>query len=418
MSEDARLSKVSILIRQKKYAEAERMLRNLLAEDPNDIYTLTLLAETHLQQDQFEAARQVIDNAIGLSPASPHLYYVKTRLALMQDRYGEAELAVQQAIALNPYDADYFAMAANIRLLRKQFAEGLELADRALEIDPENVMALNTRSRALLKLGRADESAVTIEGALREDPNNAHTHANYGWNLLEKGDHKKALEHFREALKNDPNLDYAQAGMVQALKAANPIYRLFLRYSFWMGNLTAKYQWGVIIGFYIALRVLRVIADNNPSIQPLLTPLIVLLVLVAFSTWIITPMSNLFLRFNRYGQFLLDRNEKISSNFVGGSFLLFAVGVVLYLLLNGDGFLAMAVYGFGMMLPFGMMFTPSKRRNLFLGYAIGMAVVGGAAVALTFTTGNLMNAMSIIFLVGFMAFQWLANFFMIREDNR
>ena len=124
--------------------------------------------------------------------------------------------------------------------------------------------------------------------------------------------HKKALEHFKEALTNDPTFKYAQAGMMQALKATNPIYRLFLKYSFWMNNLTAKYQWGVIIGFYLGFKALKTIARNNEALQPYLTPLIIALALVAFSTWVIAPISNLFLRFNKYGQLLLDKKEKMS----------------------------------------------------------------------------------------------------------
>ena len=323
MTEDHRLSKVEILIQQKKFVEAEKILSDLLTADSNNIYILTLLAEVNLQQDKFDKASNIIDNAIGLSPDSAYLFYIKSRIAIQQDSLSEAEKNISQAIELDPYEADYFALLANIKLSRKQFEEALESADQALEIDAENLLALNTRSTALNKLNRSEESFATIEGALREDPNNAFTHTNYGWGLLEKGDHKKALEHFKEALTNDPTFNYAQMGMLEALKATNPAYRLFLKYSFWMSNLTAKYQWGVIIGFYFGFKILKTIARHNENLQPYLMPLIGALALIAFSTWVIAPISNLFLRFNKYGQLLLDKKEKMSSNFVAVSFVLF-----------------------------------------------------------------------------------------------
>lgn len=418
MAEDFRLSKVSILIQQRKFAEADRILKELLAQDPNDIHYLSLLAEVNLQQDKFDVARKIIDSAIGLSPGTPHLFYTKARIAIQQDKFDEAESIIQQAIRLDPSDADYFALLANVKLARKKYEEALELANEALELDAENLLALNTRSTALLKLNRAEESFGTIEGALREDPNNAYTHANYGWGLLEKGNHKKALEHFREALKNDPNLDYAQAGMMQALKASNPVYRLFLRYAFWMGNLTAKYQWGVILGFYILVRILRGIANNNPSIEPYIFPVIVFLMLVAISTWVITPISNLFLRFNPYGKFLLDKKEKMSSNFVAASFGIFLIGIILYFALKDERYLPVAVFGFAMMLPLGVMFSPSKYKNALVIYTILLAVVGVLGIGLIFSGDNSANLLTAIFVIGFIAFQWVANYFMIREDNR
>jgi tetratricopeptide (TPR) repeat protein len=418
MTEDNRLSKVEILIQQKKFADAEKILSNLLTEDPNNIHILSLLAEVNFQQDKFDKAISIIDTAIALSPDASHLFYIKSRIAIQLDKLSEAEKHIYQAIELNPYDADYLAMLANIKLGRKEFSEALETANRALEIDAENLGALNARSAALNKLNRSEESFETIEGALREDPNNAYTHANYGWGLLEKGDHKKALEHFKEALSNDPTFEYAQSGMLEALKATNPVYRMFLRYCFWMSNLTARYQWGVIIGFYLGFRALKTIARNNEALQPYLIPLIIALALIAFSTWVIAPISNLFLRFNKYGQFLLDKKEKLSSNFVAVSLGAFIVGLLLYFVLSDKKMLTIAVFGFAMMLPLGTMFSPSKNKYGLVIYTIALAVAGFIAIGLTFWTGEVFNLMTVVFIFGFVAFQWVANYMLIKEDNQ
>jgi tetratricopeptide (TPR) repeat protein len=414
---DYSLSKVGILIQQKKYEAAEKILRQLLAQEPTNIHYLSLLAELNLQQERIEKAESIIDDAIGLSPDTPHLYYIKSRIDIQKDKYDDAENSIKQSIQLDPYTADYFAWLANIKLGRKQFEESLRLANQALEIDPEDLLALNVRSTVLLKLNKKEESFDTIEGALRQDPNNAYTHTNYGWGLLEKGDHKKALKHFKEALKNDPNFEYAQRGMIEALKAANPVYRLFLKFSFWMGNLSAKYQWGFILGLYFGTRALQALANANEALQPFLIPLIILLTVFAFSTWIIKPVSNLFLRFNRYGQFLLGKKEKLSSNFVAVSLVIFLAGLACYIFLSDERYLVVAAFGFAMMVPYSVMFVPSKYNSLLI-YTIAMAVIGMVAIAVTFSTNRIDNIMSTVFLIGFIAFQWLANFLVIRSSNR
>ena len=415
MTEDHRLSKVKILIQQKKYAGAEKILSGLLTEDPNNIHFLSLLAEANFQQGKFDQANSILDHTIGLSPDTPQLFYLKSHIALQQDKLNEAEKHINQAIALDPYDADYFASLANIKLGRKQFEEALETANRALEIDAENLLALNTRGTALNKLNRSNDFFETIEYALREDPNNAYTHANYGWGLLEKGDYKKALEHFKEALSNNPTFDYAQSGMLEALKATNPVYRLFLKYSFWMGKLTAKYQWGVIIGFLLGFRALRTVARYNEAFQPYLTPLIVALALIAFSTWIIVPVSNLFLRFNKYGQLLLRKKEKMSSTFVAASLGVFIIGLLLYVVLSDEKMLTIAVFGFTMMLPLGTMFSPSKNKYGLLVFTIALATVGLISIGLTFSTGKIFNFMTAIFIFGFIT---AANYMLIKENNQ
>ncbi len=412
---DNKLAKINILIDQKKYAEAERFIKDLLSEDAHDIDLLALLSEVKMGQHQLDVAEEVINTAIGLAPNYAYLFYIKSRIMIQKSDFVEAEKNIQEAIQLDPYDSDFFALLSLIKMETKLYEEALTFANKALEFDSENLLGLNTRSTALLKLNRTEDSFETIRGALRHDPNDAYTHTNYGWGLLEKGDHKKALEHFKEALTNDPTFEYAQAGMLEAIKATNPIYRLFLKYSFWIGNLTEKYQWAVIIGFYMGFKVLRSIAANNEALQPILTPLLILLAVIAFSTWVINPISNLFLRFNPYGQFLLEKNEKMSSNFVAVSFLVFIVGIISYFVFSDIRFLSVAAFGFAMMVPLSVMFSVTKRKNLLLIYTIAMAVIGIAAINITFTTGEIFNLMTSIFIIGFVAFQWIANFFLIRN---
>ena len=418
MEEDNRIYKVEILIQQSKYAEAEKVLSELLSEDSNNVHFLLLLAEVNLQQDKYDNANTIINNAIGISPDVPYLFYIKSRIAIQQDNLKEAEKIINHAIELDAYNSNFFALLANIKLGGKQYNEALEIANKALEIDAENLLALNTRSTALNKLNRSEESFETIKGALRENPNNAYTHANYGWGLLEKGDYKKALVHFKEALKNDPNFSYAQQGILEALKATNPVYRMFLKYSFWMGNLTSRYQWGVIIGFYIGFRILNTIAQNNDTLRPYMFPLVIALAIIVFSTWVITPISNLFLRFNTYGKLLLDKRKKLSSTFVAISLAVFVIGLLLYFVLSDERFLTVTVFGFTMMLPLSVMFSPTKYKHSLLIYSIVMAAVGLSAIGLTFITNEVFNSMTIVYFIGFVAFQWVANFLFIKENNR
>jgi tetratricopeptide (TPR) repeat protein len=415
--EENLISRADILIQQNRYAEADEILSNLLSKDPTNSWLLAKCSEVALELKDLERAESLINNAIGLTPYEDSFYYVKARLFVIKKKYDKAEEYLNEAIKINPDEADYFAVWASIKLFRKQYEKGLELANKALALDAENILGLNTRSTALLKLNRNAESSATIENALEEDPNNAYTHANRGWILLELGSNKEALHHFMEALKNDPNLALAQAGMVEALKAKYFVYRLFLRYSFWMSNLTAKYQWGVIIGLYVSVRGLEYIANNSATFRPFLMPVIILLGLIAFSTWVINPIGNLFLRLNVYGKHLLDRKEILSSNFVGISVLVFLTGLLLYAFSGDYRWFAIIGFGFTMMVPLSTMFATAKYKHSLLIYTILMFLIGMASVLITFATGALINRFTTFYIFGFIGFQWVANFLLIREDN-
>lgn len=417
MMDNNQLSRAQVLIEQQRYKEAESILNDLLIQNPTSSYILAISAEVAVQLNKNDKAFELINNAIALEPDEAYCYYIKAKILLDKDDYNGAEENLTVATTFNPEDSDAFALWAFVKQTRKEYEKALRLANQALSIEPENILALNTRSSALLKLDKKEEAFNTIEGALKEDPNNAFTHANYGWSLLEKGDHKKALTHFQEALINDPNNEYAQAGMAEAIKARYSFYRLFLKYSFWIGNLKGKNQWAVIIGYYFGVKGLRVLANSNETLSLYLTPLIVGLSLIAFSTWVITPISNLFLRLNKYGVHLLEKYEKLNSNIVGASFLIFLIGLLGAVGIGTDPWLALTVFGFSMMVPASQTFTPAKYKHAFLIATAAMFMVGVASISESFTTGNLYNSYTTSYVIGFIAYQWLANAFMIKKNN-
>lgn len=411
------INRAEILIKQGRYKEAEEILSELLQQNPNNASLLSMCSHVALSLGKTTRALELVNIAIGIEPENDYLFYLKSNVFIHMNKYNDAEASLDEAVKLNPIASTYFAFWASIKLKRKQYEKSLFLADKALQLDPEDLLALNTRSTALLKLNRKKESFETIEGALREDPNDADTHSNMAWNLLESGDHKKALEHFKEALSHDPNNRSAQAGMIDALKAKYLIYRLFLKYAFWIQNLGAKYQWFVILGVYIGFRFLRSVADSNEALQPFLNPLLILLTIVAFSTWVITPVSNLFLRLNPYGKYLLSDTEKMSSNLVGFSALLFLTGLAFYAVYGADKWIALTAFGFAMMVPFSVMFSATKQKNVLIYYALAMFVVGTIALGKIFTSGSFENVFASIFIFGFIAFQWLSNAIIINNSN-
>lgn len=411
------LNRAEILVQQQRYQDAEPLLRQLLAAEPDNLQVLWLLAEIQIATNALKEAHELIDSMMALAPDHPHPFYLRARVLVKQEKMKEAVESLEEAIALDPEDADYPALLATIQVWRKRYEEALEQADRALELDAENILALNARTTALQKLNRTEEAHRTIEGALREDPNNSYTHSNFGWNLLESGDHKKAREHFREALQHDPNNEHAQQGMVEAIKATNPLYRGFLKYSFWMSNLTSRYQWGVILGFYIGMRLLRALAASNEWLRPFLTPLVVLLAIFAFSTWIITPLSNLLFRLHPYGRFLLDRQERLASTFVGISLLVSVAGWALYAFSGQEPWIALGALGMTLMVPLGNMFAVSKFRYALLLYPLAMLLTGILAVAQALQSGILFNGFTLAYIIAFMLYSWVANFLMIRQGN-
>jgi tetratricopeptide (TPR) repeat protein len=407
---DPIIQRATLLIQHRRYEEAMRELQNILASEPNHAYALALMGVSSTELGKHDDALKYIQEALGANPDNPYFLYLMGLVYTRKNKLKEATKFVQSAITFDPHNADYFGLLAMIKLDEKEWEHALTFANRGLEVDPENLVCLNSRSTALLKLNRKEESYQTIKDALHNDPHNSYTHANKGWGLLEHGDHKKALESFREALKLDPENEHAKAGMVEALKARYWFYRVFLQYVFWLTNKNSKYQWVFVLGLWFGVRMLNSLSESNPGLAPFVKPLIYAYAAFAISTWIVNPLSNLFLRLNVYGRYALTADETRASTFTGIGFIIALIGGIGVLTTDLNVFGGMTIYGIGFMILCGSMFKPTEKskRAIAMAAAIGLSLVGLLFVVTEFLGGSAPELFN-VFIFGTIAYQFLLN---------
>jgi tetratricopeptide (TPR) repeat protein len=401
------IQRAQILVQQGRFEDAFTALRQHLSTNAHDTDGLFLLAVCYLETGNTAEAAQVAANTLSFAPYDDRFLYLQARIAYLKNQYNEAIRAIGAAVAINPHHADYFAMWSQILLNKKEYGAALHKAEEGLAVNPEDESCLNLRSHALFSLGKKEEAFSDLHEALEHNPENAYTHANLGWKWLEAGDHRKALEHFRESLKINPNNEWARNGMVQAMKARYWLYRQFLNYAFFMGRQKARTQWAIIIAIFI----LTQIANKY------FFPLYVVLALMAVSTWLITPVSNLFLRFNPYGRYALSPEQTQVSNIVGTllSVALLAAGA--YWITDINGLLSLCICTGVMLLPAaGLYMAESKKnRRIVKWYTLALALFGAIGVVFAFISNDPFNIFVTVMLIGVFGYQFLANYILTKE---
>lgn len=245
------------------------VFREALAHSPDNVPLRRLLADSLLAQGLADEAEVEYRRALVLAPTDANLQLGLVRAFLRQEK-SSAALALVEAMVKRPDGPDeVFVIHARLLAARgeisaaiAQYRLGIERDPAAADADFEARFGLGAhdhggevsgrarprtrrggtvwdrgraaadpvRRRALLQLGDRDAAAATIEGALRRNPDDAATHTTQGWAMLHGGDPTRAAGHFREALRLDPTSGYARSGIVEALKARNPIYRQLLSY--------------------------------------------------------------------------------------------------------------------------------------------------------------------------------------------
>jgi len=419
MASSQHIERAQLLLGQARYDLAERELREAAAASPDDpiVHALLAIALTH-QEGKRDAALYEGRMAVHLAPDFAYAHYVLAHVYSDQSKLREAEAAVREAIRLQADDADYYALLSSVVYQQSRWRDARVAAETALALQADHIGAANLRAMTLVKLGLRDEAQNALVGALSRDPDNALTHANRGWATLEKGDHAGAMGYFKEALRLEPENEWARQGILESMRARNPVYRVMLRYFFWMAKLAPQVQWGVIVGGWFGQRVVRETADRNPALKPFLYPLLALYFLFVFLTWTAKPLFNLLLRLDKFGRLTLTRDQIVASNWVGGCLLVavlcaalaFPVGSVALLLAAGAALL--------LLIPISGTFSAQNKTSrlllaLWTGALAVFALVGVASVVANqeATAG----AMGTCFLAGFTLYVWVGNLLIARR---
>ncbi len=324
-------ARAELLLQQRRYDLAEQSLGAALATDPEDGYAHALLGVCYLDTDRLPQAREALGKAVTLLPGEAMPHHCLGLLALREHRHGEARAAADEAVRLEPESPGHHALRAQIEASAQKWADALRWADRGLALDGEDTTCLNLRGLALTHLGRQSDATETLGDALRHSPDDPLAHTSRGYQMLHANQPKDALEHFREALRLEPGFEPAKLGLIEALKAKNPLYRLLLAFFLWMARLSPGVRVGVLVGGYVLFRVAIGWRAAQPGMGMVLTPVIVAYIVFAVLTWIAVPATDLLLRLSRYGRHALPPSRRRASTVFGLllllPFVVFAGGI-------------------------------------------------------------------------------------------
>lgn len=427
MSDSPRLRRASVLSGQGRHELASKELRGHLAEEPTDATAHALLAVTLAELGEWDEAEESARTAIGHDADLPLAHYALANVLLDRRRFDEAADVAREAIRLHPVQPDFYATLSSVELARRDWQKALETAQEGLKFDAEHVACNNLRATALVRLGRKTEAGVTMDSTLSRHPEDSTSHANMGWTRLEQGDRREAMEHFREALRLDPQNDWARAGLVEAIKAGNPVYALMLKYFLWMGKLSSRAMWTIIIGGYIGYRALREVA-RDPAWAPWVTPLIVVYVAFVLLTWLAAPLFDLALRLHPMGKHALDDDDRARAALVGSALAVALASAALSFVLPDMGLVLLAVVAGLLSIPLSAVHVCAEGwpRRAMWAISGGLAFFGSTAWLVSGLVrppedsgAEALGVLAmLIFFLGILASQFAANWLAMQQPAR
>ena len=166
----AALAKAEQAQMEGRMQDAEKVLRELLAKEPENEKALRMLGTIALEANRFKAARRLLEKAVELAPGFALGWNDLANLDLKLDRFDDALEKIQRAIDIDPKMAHSYVMRGNVLTKAQRHEESLAAYEEALRVSPYNMGALSGMGHVLKTIGRQEESIAAYRKCIRAHP--------------------------------------------------------------------------------------------------------------------------------------------------------------------------------------------------------------------------------------------------------
>ena len=183
----------SLYNRYMKYAEAEEILKSILAETQKDEERLFELIYCLFKQEKYEEVIQRLNHTLEVEDKEneKEIVYIYSLLVWCYHQLGDYEKALEYQIKFK--EKAHSQIGYQLGYDPKKVEEVLEHSDRAIELERNDTWFFEVKGVILLDTGRYEEALDLFK--------KAYELANHGWYLYSMGRCLRGLERHEEAIK-------------------------------------------------------------------------------------------------------------------------------------------------------------------------------------------------------------------------
>ena len=405
----------------RRYKEAEAALRRALMFEPGNARAHAWLAfaleaqstTANPQPERLHEALREAKVAVASAPASILGYNALGWVSLALRRPDDALRAAAEILRIDPKSETGWELTSEGWIQKRDYSRALVAADAGLRTAPESLGLLTNRAQALILLDRMKEARQPLDAVLSLDPTRPSAHTLRGWLAIEQNDPVSALGFFRTALSLDPLSETARRGLLAALQARNPLYRLMVRYSLWASRFNNTESFIILSALASVNLILGGMARIFLPLYLIYLPWRMAYDFFVEFSWISDVLFVFVLRYSPTGRVILKKDEIAASNLFALSLLYFLVNLALGLLFWQWGYLGGMFLGLAMLLPAAVVYRmreKTRTRRVIIAVLVGlMGVFGLFAQGLLFVSPLWAIVPGFFFALGRLSLPWIAN---------
>ncbi len=167
---EAKLDLAYILLKKKRLVDAYNFAYEIASADKDNAHAFAILGATYLSAGNFAEARVLVNNALALDDDEALAWAGLGMLDFYENHIGESISSLREAVFQDPKEADFAYALAQVAARAERYNEAADAYQRYLRIAPDGDKERSDRIRGLIRflkfLGRRP-SLYDLDGARR-----------------------------------------------------------------------------------------------------------------------------------------------------------------------------------------------------------------------------------------------------------
>jgi Flp pilus assembly protein TadD len=177
-----------------RFAEAESICRQILAQQPGHLDALNLLSVLAAQAGRLDSAIELLGRAIAVNPNVADYHSNLGGLQQQVGRLDQAAVSLRRALSLQPNHAVAHYNLGLIFAQQGMFEQAIAAHRQALKLQPDMVLALIALGNALTRVRQFEQAGHAYRRAIQLKSDSVEAHWNYALLQLRMGDFERGWE--------------------------------------------------------------------------------------------------------------------------------------------------------------------------------------------------------------------------------
>jgi arylsulfatase A-like enzyme/Flp pilus assembly protein TadD len=215
-----RLRRANTAVRERRFADALPILREVLAADPRNAFARLVMGSANMGMGRWREAIDWFGKYLELVPTSSYAHHWRAICQLRAGNRDEALREAAAALALDPRFSDARVLRGGVLASRGRYDEAVAELRQAVETDPAKPILRLDLAKVLAEAGRDAEAEAQYDALLKLQPDDPAALTGLAALEARRGDLGAAEATLRRALAKAPGDAQARANLARVLEQA------------------------------------------------------------------------------------------------------------------------------------------------------------------------------------------------------